>query len=117
MPSTKSAFQKVEGLAEKYKLLASLLFKIITTPEKEAALLATAEICTDKIITPYHSNLFTGHQGVVKTYLTINEKFFIPNLMHYLQSYIEGCHICQFAHNEKTPARQLQTRINPNYTP
>ena len=53
----------------------------------------------------------------MKTYLTINDKFFIPNLIHYLQSYIKGCHICQLAHNEKPPTRQLQTRINFNYRP
>ena len=81
------------------------MFKIITTPEKETALLAIPEICTDKIMTLYHLSLFAGHQGVIKTYLTINNKFFIPNLMHYLRSYIKGCHICQLAHNEKPPTR------------
>ena len=117
LPSTKAAFQKVETLAEKYILLDSLFFKIITTPEKETALMAIPEICADKIITLYHSSLFAGHESVIKTYLTINVKFFIPNLIHYLQSYIKGCHICQLAHNEKPPTKQLQTRINPNYIP
>ena len=42
---------------------------------------------------------------------------FIPNLIHYLRPYIKGCHICQLACNEKPPARQLQTRISPNYIP
>ena len=65
----------------------------------------------------YHSSLFAGHQGVIKTYLTINDKFFIPNLIPYLCSYIKGCHICQLALNEKPPTRQLQTRINLNYIP
>ena len=37
LPSTKTAIQKVEPLAEKYILLGSLLFKIVTTPEKEMA--------------------------------------------------------------------------------
>ena len=74
----------METLAEKYILLDSLLFKIITTPEKETALLAIPEICTDKIITLFQSRLFAGHQGVLKTYLTIKYKFFIPNLIHYL---------------------------------
>ena len=87
------------------------------TPEKETALLAIPEICTAKIITLYHSNLFVGHQGVIKTFLTIGNKFLVPNLIHYLQSYIKGCHICQLVCNEKPPTRQLQTRINPNYTP
>ena len=98
-------------------MLDSLLFKITTSPEKETATLAIPEICTDKILTLYHSSLFAGHQGVIKTYLTISDKFFIPNLIYYPRSYIKGCHICQSTCNEKPPTRQPQTRINPNYTP
>ena len=54
---------------------------------------------------------------MIKTYLTISDKFFIPGLIHYLYLYIKGCHICQLSHNEKPPTRQLQTRINLNYRP
>ena len=95
----------------------SLLFKLTTIPGKEPALLAIPEMCADKIITLYHSNLFAGHQGVLKSYLTISDRFFIPNLMHYLRSYIKGCQICQLNRKDKTPVRQLQTRINLNYRP
>ena len=107
--------KRTVALAEKYILLDSLLCKI--TPEKETAVLAVPETCVDKIITLYHSSLFAGHQGVIKTYLTISDKFFIPNSIHYLRSYIKGCHLCQLVHNEKLPPRQLQARINPNYIP
>ena len=62
-------------------------------------------------------SLFARHQGVIKTYLIISNKFFIPNQIHYLSSYIKGCHICQLTRNEKLPSRQLQTRINLNYRP
>ena len=79
--------------------------------------LAVPESCTDKIITLYHKSLFAGHQGVIKTYLTISDNFCIPNLIHYLRSYRKGCHICQLSRNEKPPSRHLQTRINPNYIP
>ena len=48
--------------AEKYILLDSLLFKLVTTPEKETTLLAIPETCADKIITLYHCSLFAGHQ-------------------------------------------------------
>ena len=58
---------RVELLAEKYIMLDSLLFKLIMIPGKETALLAIPEVCADKIITLYHSNLFPGHQGVIKT--------------------------------------------------
>ena len=117
MPSSKAGIQKVEALAEKYILLDSLLFKISTMPEKETTVLAIPEICVDSIIALYHSSLFAGHQGVIKMYLTINDKFFIPNLIHYLRYYIKGCHIFQLTRNEKLPSRQLQTRINLNCKP
>ena len=74
--------RKMQALAEKYILLDSLLFKI--NPEKETVVLAVPETCVDKIIALYHSSLFAGHQGVIKTYLTMSDKFFIPNLIHYL---------------------------------
>ena len=115
LPSSKSAIRKLVTLSEKYVLLDSLLFRI--SPEKEIAVLAIPETCADKIITLYHKGLFAGHQGVIKTYLTISDKFFMPNLKHYLRSYIKGCHICQLSWNEKLPSRHLQTRINPNYVP
>ena len=78
LPSTKSAIRKVEALAEKYILLDSLLFKIISSPEKEVAVLAILEVCVDKIITLYHFSLFAGHQGVINIYLTISNKFLYP---------------------------------------
>ena len=109
--------KRVELLAEKYIMLDSLLFKIITIPGKETALLAIPEVCADKIITLYHSNLFAGHQGVIKMYLTISDRFYIPNLIHYLRSYIKGCHICQLNRKNKLLERQLQMRINLNYRP
>ena len=46
--------------------------------------------------------------------MTIGDKFLIPELIHYLCSYIKGCHIGQLSRNEKPPTRQLQTRINLN---
>ena len=109
------AIRKLETLAERYVLLDSLLFKI--SSEKETTFLAVPEICADKIITLYHKSLFAGHQGVIKTYLAISDKFFIQNLIHYLRSYIKGCHLCQLSCNEKPPPGQLQTRINLNYVP
>ena len=84
LPSSKVGIRKVEALAEKYILLDSLLFKITVTPDKETAVLAILETCADSIIALFHSSLFAGHQGVIKTYLATSEKFFIPNLIHYL---------------------------------
>ena len=93
----------------------SLLFKL--NIEKEKAVLAIPEVCVDQMIALYHSSLFAGHQGVVKTYLTMSDKFFIPDLMHYLRSYIKGCHICQLPNEDKIPNRYFQRRISLHYKP
>ena len=82
LPSSKGAMCKIESLSEKYISLDSLLFKL--NVEKENAVLAIPEVCVDQMIALYHSSLFAGHQGVIKTYLTMSDKFFIPDLMHYL---------------------------------
>ena len=37
--------------------------------------------------------------------------------MHYLCSYIKGCHICQLSNKDKIPTRQFQTRISLNCRP
>ena len=68
LPSSNVAIKRIDILAEKYILLDSLLFKI--NPEKETAVPVVPETCVDKIITLYHSSIFVGHQGVIKTYLT-----------------------------------------------
>ena len=117
MPHKSHARHKVEMLAESLILLDSLFFKLVMIPNKEKALLAILENCVDKIIELYHSRLFMEHQGVIKTYLAISDKFFIPHLMHYLRSFLSACHICQLFRNDKPPSRQLETRINLNYRP
>ena len=114
LPSKRSSVKKVETLADSFVLLGSLIFKLVTTPDKETALLAIPKICVDTIITLYNVSLFTGPQGVVKMYLMMKDKFFIPNLMQYLRSFIKGCHICQLSRPDKPPMRQLQPQIYLN---
>ena len=50
--SSKPAIRKIETLAAKYVMLNSLLFRI--SSDKETAVLAVPETCTDRIITLYH---------------------------------------------------------------
>ena len=64
---------------------------------------------------PYQ--FFVGYQCVIKTFLTISDKFFITGLMHYLRSFIKGCHTCQLVRTDKLSTRQLQPRIYLNYRP
>ena len=110
MPHKRHTRCKVEALAESFILLDSLLFKLVTVPDNKKALLAISEACADKIIELYHTSLFTGHQGVIKTYLTISNNLFVPHLIYYLRSFLSTCHFCQLFRNDKLPSRQLETR-------
>ena len=117
MPHKRHTRHKVEALAEAFILLDSLLFKLVTTLNKEKALLAIPEHCAEKIIELYHSSLFMGHQEIIKMNLIISNKFFISHLMHYLRSFLSTCHICQLFRKDKPSTRQLETRMNLNYRP
>ena len=59
LPHSRLAIKKLEAFSERYILLDSLLLRIYQ--EKETAVLAIPEACTDKIITLYHKSLFAGH--------------------------------------------------------
>ena len=53
--------------------------------------------------------------GLSKNILTTRQKFFIPNLMHYIRSSLKACQICQMHKAGSTPQRQFENRINHNY--
>ena len=103
LQNKKNALHKILTLSKIYVLLDQLLFKPIMILDKEKTLLAIPESCTDKIISLCHNSLFAGHQGVIKTYLTMTNKFFIPNIMHYLRAFLKACHICLLSRNDKPP--------------
>ena len=48
LQSKRTSIKKVEMLAENFVLLDSLLFKLVTTPDKETALLAIPKICVSR---------------------------------------------------------------------
>ena len=58
LPCKKNVIHKVLTLSQNYVLLDQLLFKLIMIPDKEKALLAISESCTDKIISLYPNSLF-----------------------------------------------------------
>ena len=54
LPSSKAMIRKVKALVEIYTLLDSLLFKIVSTSDKETAAFPIPEMCADSIIALYH---------------------------------------------------------------
>ena len=89
----------------------------MTRPDKETALLAVPEICCGQnhCIVPCKSICRLSRCSENVPYL--KRQIFVPGLMHYLRSFIKGCHICQLARPDKPPIRQLQPQIYLNYRP
>ena len=55
-----------------------------------------------------------GHMGMTKTYMTIGQRFFCPNLAHHICAYLISCHVCQMVKAGKPIKCPFQKRINVN---
>ena len=102
--------------ASDYLLLDGLLFKItrdrITKEYKPLLCIPMSKV--DMLLHYFHSSLMGGHMGITKTYMTLSQRFFCPNLPHHVRAYIIGCHICQMVKASKHLKRPFQKRININ---
>ena len=82
--------------------LGTLLFKL--TPNKLGVMnpvLCVPPSKMDLVLDHYHSSLLGGHQGMNKTLMTLQERFFCPRLGDIVRSYIVTCHVCQLFKNSK----------------
>ena len=118
LPRSKAAIRRIETLSERYILLDGLLLKISKIDsEYPEPKLCVPESCVDAILDLYHSSILAGHQGTTKCLLTISDRFFIPNLAHYIRMYIASCHKCQMTKQGKAKQRYREGRIFLNYRP
>ena len=53
--------------------------------------LAIPENMVDKIIAQFHDTIWSSHQGVTRTYLTIRRSFYIPRMFERGSRYIKSC--------------------------
>ena len=95
-----SAIQKkIAGEAMNYIVANDLLLKIEKIKEganwKQMPLLVIPEKYEYNIFHMYHLSLFSLHQGLWHTFLTIKQRFYIPNLFFKLHTFIEACYVCQ----------------------
>ena len=79
--------------------------------------LCIPESCVDAILDLYHSSILAGHQGTLKCFLTISDRFYIPNLAHYIRMYIASCHRCQMIKQGKSKQRYREVEYFLNYRP
>ena len=99
-----------------YMLLDNLLFKIvkdrITKEYKPLLCIPTSKI--EMLLQYFHSSIMGGHMGITKTYMTLSQRCFCPNLAHHIRAYIISCHICQTVKISSQIKRPFQKQININ---
>ena len=59
----------------------------------------------------FHSSILGGHMGMSKCVLTLQQKFYCPNLAYHVRMYIISCHVCQTFKNHKRFDRPMDRRI------
>ena len=102
LPSNPRKAHQTQINANNHFLLGTLLFKL--TPNKLGVMnpvLCVPPSKMDLILDHYHSSLLGGHQGMNKTLMTLQERFFCPRLGDIVRSYIVSCHVCQLFKNSK----------------
>ena len=102
LPSNPRKAHQTQINANNHFLLGTLLFKL--TPNKIGEMnpvLCVPPSKMDMVLDHYHSSLLGGHQGMNKTLMTLQERFFCPRLGDIVRSYIVSCHVCQLFKNSK----------------
>ena len=115
VPTQARRIARVNAVAYNYFILDHLLFKV--EPDDTGEMVGKLCIPSSKVDTLlqlYHSSVMGGHQGVIKTLLTLRKNFFCPGLADHVQAYILGCHVCQMFKKGKKFNRPLEKRIHLN---
>ena len=111
LPTNLAKAKQVQINSINYFTLGSILFRLI--PDKSGQMnpvMCIPPSKMDLILDYYHSSLLGGHQGMNKTLLTIQQRFFCPRMADYVRSYIIGCHVCQLFKHGKRFSRPFQQR-------
>ena len=99
LPGNANTQKKIAGEAANYVVANQLLFKIEKVKQgktyKSIPLLVIPEKFEYNVFYMYHTSLLSMHQGLWKTFLTIRNKYYIPNLFVKLRTFIQACHLCQ----------------------
>ena len=113
--------KKIAGEATNYVVANQLLFKIERVKEGktwlQTPLLVIPERYEYNIFHMYHNSLLALHQGLWHTFLTIRNKFYIPNLFAKLKTFLEACYTCQKSKPSHKKARAHFGYILKDYSP
>ena len=114
MPSKARTARKLESdlMNAVYMIHGGLLYRYMrnSTGDSEPVLCVPASKI-DIFLELFHSSILGGHMGMSKCVLTLQQKFYCPNLAYHVRMYIISCHVCQTFKNHKRFDRPMNRRI------
>ena len=118
-PFRGTAAIRFKNLCTDYILIEDMLFliKYNKNPNKSTVVLCIPERYVPTILYLYHDIEIAGHQGVIKMYNTIRQKYHFPNMFECIRKYILCCHDCQSRRPKFEELDVTQVRIPMNFKP
>ena len=114
MPSKARTARKLESdlMNAVYMIHGGLLYRYMknSTGDSEPVLCVPASKI-DIFLELFHSSILGGHMGMSKCVLTLQQKFYCPNVAYHVRMYIISCHVCQTFKNHKRFDRPMNRRI------
>ena len=99
LPGNANTQKKIAGEAANYVVANQLLFKIEKVKRgktyESIPLLVIPKKFENNIFHMYHTSLFSMHQGLWRIFLTLQDRYYIPNMFVKLRNFIQACHLCQ----------------------
>ena len=120
LPNNVKSARTVCTQAEQYLLCNGLLFRIFLHDKDDNKMtlqLVIPDTMIAKVISKYHDDLLSNHQGVMRTYLTIRQYFYMRNMFQCISNYIQACLRCQEFRGKPDKVRQFHARIPDSYRP
>ena len=114
MPSKSRSARKLESdlMNAIYMIHGGLLYRYMKTNTGDFdPVLCVPASKIDIFLELFHSSIIGGHMGMSKSVLTLQQKFYCPNLAYHVRMYIMSCHVCQTFKNHKRFDRPFNRRI------
>ena len=114
MPSKARSARKLESdiMNAVYMIHGRLLYRYmrnLTSDSDPVLCVPTSKI--NIFLELFHTSILGGHMGMSKCILTLQQKFYCPNLAYHIRIYVISCHVCQTFKNHKRFDRPLNRRI------
>ena len=98
LPNTTRSAKKLENDLRNaiYMIHGGLLYKYIQTVTGDSEPVLCIPVSKiDIFLELFHSSILSGHMGMSKCVLTLQQIFYCPNLVYHVRMYIISCHVCQ----------------------